>query len=121
MLRTLLQILATRQLSLSIRRMQCSLFLLLLILAPAFPDARLEGLCSTVNCSTQYHVSALLYFFTLKQKCGIQTYLPQKHQKPLGRPLKVFGELNLRNIQGVDDAKMVISLEISLRYLLCSV
>ena len=44
----------------------------------------------------------------------MQTYLPQKHQKPQGRPLKVFGELNLRNIQGVDDAKMVISLEISL-------
>ena len=50
----------------------------------------------------------------------MKTYLPQKHQKPQGRPLKVFGELNLRNIQGVDDAKMVISLEISLRYLLCS-
>ena len=51
----------------------------------------------------------------------MKTYLPQKHQKPQGRPLKVFGELNLRNIQGVDDAKMVISLEISLRYLLCRI
>ena len=42
---------------------------------------------------------------------------PQKHLRPgikNGR-LNVTGELNLRNIQGVDDSKMVISLEISLR------
>ena len=40
---------------------------------------------------------------------------PQKHLKPKGDPLDVYGELNLRNIQKVDDAKMEISLEITFR------
>ena len=40
---------------------------------------------------------------------------PQKHLKPRGDPLTVYGELNLRNIQKVDDAKMEISLEITFR------
>ena len=52
----------------------------------------------------------------------------QKHQKPKGKPLKVEGELNLRNIQKVkhkidininfkqvDDQNLCISLEITLR------
>merc|ERR550534_2072341 len=38
-----------------------------------------------------------------------------KHQKPKGKPLKVEGELNLRNIQKVDDQNLCISLEITLR------
>ena len=41
----------------------------------------------------------------------------QKHQKPgkAGQQMKVVGQLNLRNIMEVDDSKMTISLEISLR------
>lgn len=34
----------------------------------------------------------------------------------MGHPLEVMGELNLRNIQGVDDSHMLISLEITLRW-----
>ena len=43
--------------------------------------------------------------------------IPQKHEKPgkAGEQMTVRGQLNLRNIVEVDDAKMVISLEISLR------
>ena len=48
----------------SIRRMQCSLFLLLLVLAPALGDGGLglDGLVSTPGNETNYHVSALFTF-----------------------------------------------------------
>ena len=39
----------------------------------------------------------------------------QKHEKPNAQPLKVIGELNLRDIHEVDDIKMDISMEITLR------
>ena len=104
----------------SIRRMQCSLFLLLLILAPALGEPLglgLDGLATGIN----YHVSALFTFYFRTKVWNSNLFSPQKHQKPEGRPLTVTGELNLRNIQEVDDSKMVISLEISLRYKFCPV
>ena len=52
----------------------------------------------------------------LKKKCfDNKNNSPQKHLKPKGDPLDVYGELNLRNIQKVDDANMEISLEITFR------
>ena len=117
-LRNIVQILASLQLSMSIRRMQCSLFLLLLILAPALGEPLglgLDGLATGMN----YHVSALYTFYLRTKVWNSNIFSPQKHQKPEGRPLTVTGELNLRNIQEVDDSKMVISLEISLRYNFC--
>ena len=44
-------------------------------------------------------------------------FTPQKHKRPGADDdtLMVYGQLNLRNIVGVDDSKMMISLEISLR------
>ena len=47
----------------------------------------------------------------------ITLFTPQKHQRPGADDdtLMVYGQLNLRNIVGVDDSKMMISLEISLR------
>ena len=49
--------------------------------------------------------------------CILIHSIPQKHEKPgkAGEQMTVRGQLNLRNIVEVDDAKMVISLEISLR------
>ena len=105
----------------SIRRMQCSLFLLLLVLAPALGEGvlGLDGLVSTPGNGTNYHVSALFTFYLRTKVWNSNLFSPQKHQKPEGRPLTVTGELNLRNIQEVDDSKMVISLEISLRCKSC--
>ena len=44
-------------------------------------------------------------------------FTPQKHKRPGADDdtLMVYSQLNLRNIVGVDDSKMMISLEISLR------
>ena len=50
--------------------------------------------------------------------CLLIHFIPQRHQKPLGDPVKVVCVLNLRNILDVDDSKMLISLEISLRFFL---
>ena len=120
-LRNIVQILTSLQLSMSIGRMQCSLFLLLLILAPPALGEPLglglDGLATGMN----YHVSALYTFYLRTKVWNSNLFPPQKHQKPEGRPLTVTGELNLRNIQEVDDSKMVISLEISLRYNFCPV
>ena len=93
-----------------IQRMQSQVyFLLLATLACVLPhgDYRLIGLFN----SDSYHVSIMI-----QSKKRLQTLILQKHERPVGHPLEVMGELNLRNIQGVDDSHMLISLEITLRW-----
>ena len=97
-------------------------FLLLIIISGSLAghDYRLVGLLEEDN----YPVSTIC---TLERGNSINWIL-QKHQKPKGKPLKVEGELNLRNIQKVnhnidikinfkqvDDQNLCISLEITLR------
>ena len=97
-------------------------FLLLIIISESFAghDYRLVGLFEEDN----YPVSKI---YSL-ERGNSDNLILQKHQKPKGKPLKVEGELNLRNIQKVnhnidikinfkqvDDQNLCISLEITLR------
>ena len=97
-------------------------FLLLIIISGSLAghDYRLVGLLEEDN----YPVSKIC---TL-ERGNSNNWILQKHQKPRGKPLKVEGELNLRNIQKVnynidininckqvDDQNLCISLEITLR------
>ena len=97
-------------------------FLLLIIISESLAghDYRLVGLLEEDN----YPVSKIC---TL-ERGNSNNWILQKHQKPRGKPLKVEGELNLRNIQKVnynidininckqvDDQNLCISLEITLR------
>ena len=94
--------------------MQTSFCLLLLTFATVM--SKDEPVAGLFPPGTDYHVS--VFFENTVQFCilyVLKSFFPQNHEKPTGSPLKVYGQLNLRNIQGVDDAKMVISLEISLR------
>ena len=96
--------------------MQTSFCLLLLTFATVM--SKDEPVAGLFPPGTDYHVS--VFFENTVQFCilyVLKSFFPQNHEKPTGSPLKVYGQLNLRNIQGVDDAKMVISLEISLRCL----
>ena len=68
------------------------------------------------------YVCTMISFYTTLQDFEMKLFIliysiPQKHQKPgqAGQQMKVVGQLNLRNIMEVDDSKMIISLEISLR------
>ena len=98
-------------------------FLLLIIISESLAghDYRLVGLLEEDN----YPVSKIC---TLLERGNSNNWILQKHQKPKGKPLKVEGELNLRNIQKgnhnidlninfkqVDDQNLCISLEITLR------
>ena len=97
-------------------------FLLLIIISETLAghDYRLVGLLKEDN----YPVSKIC---TLGRG-NSNNWILQKHLKPKGKPLKVEGELNLRNIQKVnhnivikinfkqvDDQNLCISLEITLR------
>ena len=97
-------------------------FLLLIIISESLAghDYRLVGLLKEDN----YPVSKIC---TLGRG-NSNNWILQKHLKPKGKPLKVEGELNLRNIQKVnynidininckqvDDQNLCISLEITLR------
>ena len=97
-------------------------FFLLIIISESLAghDYRLVGLLEEDN----YPVSKI---YSL-ERGNSDNLILQKHQKPKGKPLKVEGELNLRNIQKVnhnidikinfkqvDDQNMCISLEITLR------
>ena len=99
-------------------------FLLLIIISGSFAgrhDYRLVGLLEEDN----YPVSKMCAL----GRVNSNNLILQKHQKPKGKPLKVEGELNLRNIQKVnhnnididvnfkqvDDQNLCISLEITLR------
>ena len=97
-------------------------FLLLFIISESLAghDYRLVGLLEEDN----YPVSKI---YSL-ERGNSDNLILQKHQKPKGKPLKVEGELNLRNIQKVnqnidikinfkqvDDQNLCISLEITLR------
>ena len=97
-------------------------FLLLIIISESLAghDYRLVGLLEEDN----YPVSEMCAL----ERGNSNNFILQKHQKPKGKPLKVEGELNLRNIQKVnhnidikinfkqvDDQNLCISLEITLR------
>ena len=101
----------------SFHRMQSSAYLLLLTIAISphliLADRRLVGLGDDY-----YHVSRT---FPFEEEKSVKKS-SQKHLRPKGDcsvaphcPLTVWGELNLRNIQKVDDANMEISLEITFR------
>ena len=98
-------------------------FLLVIIISQSLAgrhDYRLVGLLEEDN----YPVSEMC----ILERGNSNNLILQKHQKPKGKPLKVEGELNLRNIQKVkhnidininfkqvDDQNLCISLEITLR------
>ena len=100
--------------------MKLALFILLLVtnIPSAILDCHLKGLHLD---SEKYHVNdimlhQMLHNFVLFIS-EMTLFTPQKHKRPGADndTLIVYGQLNLRNIVGVDDSKMMISLEISLR------
>ena len=113
------------QLIANVWRMQSQMFFLLVIIISQSlagrHDYRLVGLLEEDN----YPVSEIWNL----ERANSNNLILQKHQKPKGKPLKVEGELNLRNIQKVkhnidikinfkqvDDQNLCISLEITLRW-----
>ena len=101
--------------------MKLSLFILLL-LATFIPSAifncHLKGLDLDPE---KYHVNDIISHQILQNSVllisEITFFTLKKHKRPGADDdtLMVYGQLNLRNIVGVDDSKMMISLEISLR------
>ena len=93
--------------SISIQKMRSQIYILLLIIvanAEEHADYRLMG---------HWDVSIILFRAHVVQECKNLGF--QKHKKPKAQPLKVIGELALRDIHEVDDIKMDISMEITLR------